>query len=69
VPFAALVDGFVFGPASCVEDVLAAAEVDIGRREIVQALVAAAVIVMFDAGFDSALQITRPESRGYMLVP
>jgi hypothetical protein len=42
--------------ASHGEDALAAPEVDIGRRQIVQALMIAAVIVVLDKGGDSALR-------------
>src|ERR687897_634785 len=59
VEFTALCDGLSFDLASCIEDALAPPEVDIGRRQIVQALVIAAVIVVLDEVRDSALQIAR----------
>jgi hypothetical protein len=55
----AIGDGLLFDLASHGEDALATPEVDIGRRQIVQALVIAAVIVVLDKGGDSALQVTR----------
>jgi hypothetical protein len=55
----AIGDGLSFDLASHGEDALTAPEVDIGRRQIVQALVIAAVIVVLDKGGDSALQVTR----------
>ena len=50
-------DGLLFDLTSHVEDALATSEVDIGRRQIVQALVIAAVIVVLDEGRDSAFEI------------
>jgi hypothetical protein len=55
VKLAARVDGLEFDVASCVEDCVAASEVDLGWREIVQALVVAAVVVVLDEGCDGAL--------------
>ena len=55
----AIGDGLSFDLASHGKDALAAPEVDIGRRQIVQDLVIAAVIVVLDKGGDSALQVTR----------
>jgi hypothetical protein len=43
-----LVDGVEFGLAPGVEDTLAATEVDIGRCEIVEALVVVMVVVVLD---------------------
>lgn len=53
--FAARVDGLEFDLASCIEDSVVASEVDIGWREIVQALVVA--VVVLEEGCDGALQI------------
>jgi hypothetical protein len=58
VKSAALFDGVSFDQAPCIEDFLASSEVDIGRGEIVQALMMTSVVVVFDEGCDSALQIT-----------
>ena len=55
--FAACCDGLLFDLASHVENALTTSEVDIGRRQIVQALVIAAVIVVLDEGRDSAFEI------------
>ncbi len=51
-------DGLSFDPFSCPQDGLTASEVDVGRREISQALVVAVVIVVLDEGLDLVLQIT-----------
>jgi hypothetical protein len=56
VKSAAFGDGLSFDLASHGEDALAAPEVDIGRRQIVQALVLAAVIVVLDKGCDSGAE-------------
>ena len=45
---ASLLDGLSFDPFSLQEDGLAPAELDIGGREIVEALVIAVVIVVAD---------------------
>ena len=45
---ASLLDGLSFDPFSLQEDGLAAAEVDVGRREVVDALVIAAVVIVVD---------------------
>ena len=60
---APLVDGFAFDPFSCLQDGLAASEVDVGRSEISEALVTAPVIVIFDVGADLAASITSDTSR------
>ena len=57
VEFTAFSDGLSFDLGSCGEDALTTPEVDIGRRQIVQALVIAAVIVVLDEGRDSAFEI------------
>ena len=51
-------DGLSFDPFSCLQDGLTASEVDVGRREISQALVVAVVIVVLDEGLDLVFQIT-----------
>ena len=58
---AALFDGVAFDPFSLQQDGLAAPEVDVGRREIVEALVIAAMIVVLDEGCDLGLEIAREE--------
>ena len=50
-------DGLAFDPLPLPEDGLAAAEVDVGRGEIVEALVVAGVVVVLDKGPDLRLQI------------
>ena len=50
-------DGFAFGPFTLKEDGLAAFEVDIGRRQVPQALMVAAVIVVLDEATDVGLEI------------
>lgn len=54
-------DGIAFDPFSLQQDGLAPAEVDIGGREVLQALVVAAVIVVLDevanVGFEIAGQV------------
>ena len=45
-------DGLSFDPFSLFEDGLAASEVDIGRGEVLQALVVSPVVVVFDEGID-----------------
>lgn len=49
---ASLLDGSSYDALAFKQDGLASAEVDIGRREIVDVLVIAAVIVMLDEGLD-----------------
>jgi len=56
---ASLLDGLSFDPFSLQEDGLAAAEVDIGRCEIVEALVIAPVIVVVDERPDLGFEIAR----------
>ena len=41
-----------FDPFSCVQDSLAASEVDVGRRQVAQALVVALMIVVGDERLD-----------------
>jgi len=53
---ASVLDGFAFDPFSFQQDGLTASEVDIGRRQIVDALVVAQVIVVGDEGFDPSVE-------------
>ena len=50
-------DGLPFDPFSLLQDGLVAPEVDVGRREVLQALVVAPVVVMLDEGVDLVPQI------------
>ena len=52
-------DGLSFDPFSFKQDGLAASEVDVGRRQIADALVVAQVIVVGDEGADLGLEIAR----------
>lgn len=52
-----MVDGSSFDALAFEQDGLPSAKIDIGRREIVDALVIAAVIVMLDEGLDVGLEI------------
>ena len=54
---ASVLDGFAFDPFSFQQDGLTASEVDVGRRQIVDALVVAQVIVVGDEGFDPSLEL------------
>jgi len=56
---AAAGDGLSFDLLPLDEDGLAAAEVDVSRREIAKALVVAGMIVVLDKGRDLTFQITR----------
>ena len=58
---APMFDGRSFDPFSLFDDGLGPAEVGIGGRHIVQALVVALVIVVLDERFDLALEIARQE--------
>lgn len=51
-------DGLPFDPFSLFQNGLAAPEVDIGRGEVLQALVIAPVVVMIDKGIDLMPEIT-----------
>ena len=53
---ASVLDGFAFDPFSFQQDGLTAAEVEVGRRQVVNALVVAQVIVVGDEGFDPKLE-------------
>ena len=55
---APVLDGFPFDPFPFQQDGLAAPEVDIGGREVAQALVVAQVIIVFDEGGDLSFEIT-----------
>ena len=56
---AARFDGFLFDPFSVFQNGLTAPRVDIGEREILQALVIATVIVVIDEGVDLLSEIAR----------
>ena len=60
---AAVLDGVAFDPFSFHQDGLPALEVDIGRREIFQALVIALVVVVMDEPADAGFEIARQNSR------
>ena len=55
-------DGQPFDPFSFQQDGWAAPEVDVGRREIAEALVVAVVVVVADKGFDLRFKIARQMS-------
>ena len=52
-------DGLSLDPFSLFQDGLASTEVDVGGRDVLQALVIASVIVVIDEGLDSQLQGSR----------
>ena len=54
---ASVFDGFSFDPFPFQQDGLTAPEVDVGRRQIVDALVVAQVILVGDEGFDPGLEL------------
>src|SRR4026209_1851472 len=54
---AAVLDCLSFDPFSLHEDCLAAPEVDVGRRQIADALVVTQVIVVCDEGFDFGFEV------------
>ena len=56
---APLLDGPSFDPFSFQQDGLPSPEVDIGGREVAQALVITAVIVVLDEGLDLSLEVAR----------
>ena len=64
-----------FDPFSFQQDGLTASEVDVGRRQIVDALVVAQVIVVGDEGFDPSLELAghptlvRPHLASALLPP
>ena len=53
-----VLDGFAFDPFSFQQDGLAASEVDVGRGEIVDALMIAPVIVVRDERIDLSFEVT-----------
>ena len=55
---AAVCDGVAFDAVSLCEHRLSPAEVDIGRREVVDALMIAEVIIVFDEGPYLTFEIT-----------
>ena len=54
---ATFLDCVPFDPFSFQQDGLTTSEVDVGRRQIVDALVVAQVIVVGDEGFDPSLKL------------
>ena len=56
---AAVLEGVAFDPFSFHQDGLPAPEVDIGRREVFQALVIALVVVVIDEPADAGFEIAR----------
>ena len=56
---ASLGDGVAFDPFALHDDGLAAAEVDIGRRQVLDALVVTLMIVVVDEGADLTFERTR----------
>ncbi len=58
---APLFDGLSLDPFSLQQDGLAASEVDVSGREIVEALVIAHVVVALDEGLDLGFEIARQE--------
>ena len=59
MPQAAVQDGLAFDPFSFLQNGRATPEVDIGRREVAQALVVAPMIVVLHEGADLGLQVSR----------
>ena len=55
---ASFLDCVAFDPFSFQQDCLTASEVHVGRRQVAQALVVAAVIVVVDEPVDAGLKIT-----------
>ena len=53
-----LFDGVLFDPFACKKDGLAASEVDVGRRQILQALMVTLVIVVIDEAIDLRFELT-----------
>ena len=54
---AAVLDGLSFDPFPLHEDCLAAPEVDVGRRQVADALVVTKVIIVGDEGIDLGLEV------------
>jgi hypothetical protein len=57
--FSALLDGPALDLLSAVQDALAASKVDVGGCEVVEALVVAAMIVVFDEVSNGTFEIAR----------
>lgn len=55
---ASFLHGLAFDPFSFQQDGLTASEVDVGRSQVVEALVVAVVIVVFDKPVDGCFKIT-----------
>ena len=58
---APILDCFSFDPFSLFDDGIGPAEVGVGGRHIVQALMVTLVVVMFDERLDLVLQVSRQE--------
>ena len=58
---APIFDSLSFDPFTLLDDGLRSAEVDIGRRDVVQALVVALMVVMLDERFDLLLKVAGQE--------
>jgi hypothetical protein len=58
---APIFDGLSFDPFALLDDGLRSAEVDIGRRDVVQALVVALMVVVLDERFDLSFEIAGQE--------
>ena len=58
---APIFDSLSFDPFTLLDDGLRSAEVDIGRRDVVQALVVALMVVVLDERFDLSFEIAGQE--------
>ena len=58
---APLLDGVLFDPFALLQDLVTAPEVDVSRRQVLQAFVVAVMIVVIDEGADLTLKITWQE--------
>jgi hypothetical protein len=58
---ALMLDSLAFDPFALFEDCLGSSEVGVGRRDVVEALVIAPVVVMLDEGADLGLQVAGQE--------
>ena len=58
---APFVHGFSFDLLSLFQDLLCAPKVDVGGRQVAQALVVPVVVVVFDEGFDLGFEIAGQE--------
>lgn len=56
---ATILDGKLFDPFPFFKNFLSSCEVDIGRREVVQALMHASVVIVFDEGGYLHLKLSR----------